>query len=421
MALIYLAGLNGNIITGAESITPTSENTNFPEANLRDGLISRSFKFNAAAADDDVVVDLNHCLGGDMETWGVATIPDNWTDRSTGDGAISEEVTIVNGGSSSAKLVTTTGTAVMTQDITVKAGSAWSITGALYEAGNDTIRIRVQNLETGSYLTSGEAWQAGSTDWFTRTAASWSTSGPSTFTVEAYSVGLRAEYTIRVMVTMEGGSGEIGYVDDLYLWPHWDFAAVMGHNLGGMITATAQSDDNSGFSSATTQITFTVARPHFYGEPSAMVTERYLRFNFAGTNHTPIALTELVAGQKVTGQTHLLTPFTGSASMANTAEESRAGQVFRKSLADNPREGVTLAFLMTQAQYDTYREELLLATKYGQEPVVLVPDDSSSDVYFALPAPEIRWTHPLTASRQFEFEHDFIGGALPVRVGEVAD
>jgi hypothetical protein len=420
MALLHLSGLEANIITGAESITPTSENTSFPSSYLRDGLISRSFKMNAAAADDVVDIDLNRVLNGDFETYPVTPgAPTSWTDRSTGDGALAKETTIKNGGANSLKLTTTTGEAIATQDVTVKAGWVMSMNGALYEASSGTVRLRVRNLETGNYLTSSQTWQAAATDWHTETAAAWDEKGPSTFTVEAYSVGLRAEYTLRVEARITDASAT-AYVDDVYMWPHWDFAAVFGHNLGGMITTKAQSDDNAAFSSATDQITFTTARPHFYGEPSATVTERYLRFEFGGTNHTPIAITELVAGQIVTGQTPLLDSFGGGASMANTSVESQASQIFRTGLGDNPREDITLAFTMTQAQYDTYRQTLLLATKYGQEPVVLVPDDSSSDIYHVLPDPEVTWVQARTAERRFDFEHSFHGGALPIRVGEVA-
>jgi hypothetical protein len=51
MGFIYLAGRHANAIEGAETITVSSENAEFPKENAYDRFPGKPFKFNAAAAE----------------------------------------------------------------------------------------------------------------------------------------------------------------------------------------------------------------------------------------------------------------------------------------------------------------------------------------------------------------------------------
>jgi hypothetical protein len=51
MGFIYLAGRHANVIEGAETITVSSENAEFPKENAYDRFPGKPFKFNAAAAE----------------------------------------------------------------------------------------------------------------------------------------------------------------------------------------------------------------------------------------------------------------------------------------------------------------------------------------------------------------------------------
>lgn len=58
MAFDYLAGLAANLVTVSGNVfSSSSEDTNYPHENIATGWPAQPFKFNAAAADDQITVD----------------------------------------------------------------------------------------------------------------------------------------------------------------------------------------------------------------------------------------------------------------------------------------------------------------------------------------------------------------------------
>lgn len=382
MAFFYLAGDKVNHIEQAETITVSSEDTLFPKENLFDQLPSKVFKFNTAAADDKATADLNILFNGGYETWSLTNVPDSWTDESGGSSTLSEETTIKSEGTSALKLNAASGSiAKAQQDITVLSGQAMSITVDVRgDGGTNAVIIRIQDRETAKYLDNAGAWQTSATDFVNRNTASFATT-TTTFTVETYATTLRHQVTLRCTAELSGAGGaQVGYVDAFYVWPHSDFASVHGHNLGSNIDLELRSSINNFTGDDTDRGSFTTTRPAMYLSLGSVITDRYWRLNFSGTNFDPISIGEWILGVK---QTLARTQRWGETTkfiQPQIRSTSLAGQLFVKSLTDFERREWDADFLsITVAQRDEIQQQLVIRSQFGQFPVVIVPD-STDDV-----------------------------------------
>lgn len=414
MASIYIAGERGNMLDGAV-FTPSSADANFGTEFLADGDPGTIFRFNAAAANDGIVASMNILLNGGFEGAFVSGVPEKWVDDSTGTGRLTKETGVVDEGVNSVELETLGGggTAIVRQDILVGAGWEMSITAALQSgAGPDTVEIFVLNLDTGRYLNSSEAWVTAVSAWFTRTATSWATSGPSTFTVEAASVGERAFYTLRVFAKVSGNN-QIGFVDDFRIWPHWDFAAIFGAEYPPTVTARIRSDNNVGMSSPTNRVAFTFGRPGIYGEPPATVTEEFVQLYFDGTALEPISVSEWIIGVKRTLPRKMRLPFEAEVSVDLVTAKGRGGRAEPLSLErDASRDFELRTWANDSAERSQLHRELFDAVRWGGGQLVVVPNDAEPDIYYG-------WVGP--ASERFigtiwEIAMSFHAFGFPVRV-----
>ena len=382
MAIVVGYGEHFNILAGAEARAVSSEDTLFPKENAVDLDQSVLFAFNAAAADDTFDADLNRVLNGDMEDWTLTTYPDNWEDRSAGTGALSEEITITQGGSSALKLTSGGSSNEATAVYLLEVVSGWAMTFSGYIRGDASVAttVKIRNIHTGKYLDSSGDWQTSAT-FGTQTAASYAQQTQS-FTVEPYSTTLRHKCTLEIEV--ETASSGVGYADSFACWPHWDFASVHGHNLGVNMVPTFQSDDNSSFSSATTRATGTVAYPSFFKEPAAIVTERYFRALFTGTNHAAIQIGQIVLMQQTE-----LTPERFAAiqdreymRLGQREVRSSAGQIYRRNQSGDDSVVFPLTFKVLSLSDVNELLDMMRRGGNGALPAVLVPDDTEAEVFF---------------------------------------
>ncbi len=379
MSWIYLAGRGANVIEGAELITVSSENPKFPKEKAYDGFPGSPFKFNYAGTDDTYDIDLTRMLNGGMENWAVPSVPDDWTDVSNGTGMLREETGVKHGGAKCLELEGNGGgnEAIAQQDKTVLSGWRMTVEAWLRGNGSNPIYAFLRCLETNELLESDGTW--GSSGAFkTQTAASWS-QGKVTFTVPAFSTTHRHTVTLRLRIYTTTG---ISYADDVALWPSVKFASVHGHNLGSNIMLRIMSDDNAAYSSPVNRGSMTIARPSFYNRIGSTIDERYWRFLAEGTNFEPIKYGELVLGQALT-----LTPSMRSETVTErqprTATTGSSGQMSVVNLTEDPSREFDLDFLcLSESQKDEIRDELLLRSGYGKDPLIVVPDTDDEIVIY---------------------------------------
>ncbi|MEE9360852.1 MAG: hypothetical protein V3U85_10255 [Hyphomicrobium sp.] len=414
MSVYYLAGARANILRDVV-FTPSDEDALFTAADfLADGEPSTVFKFATAAANSGVVADLGTLLkNGDFEDAPVSGLPPDWLDQSTGDGVIVVSTAIFDSGAQSLKFTTETGgdTATAVQDIVVQAGCGMSITAALRRDDAGTIVIRVQNLDTGKYLDSSEAWQTAASDWYSRTATPFATKGPNTFTVEAASVAERAVYTLRVTVELTGTEAT-GYVDSFFIWHHWDIAAILGAEYPPTVTARIRSDSAVGMPSPTNQVAFPFGRPTVWGEPASTVTEQFLQLYFDGTPLRPEKVGELLAGCKRTLPNVLLQPVP----MATTAMFSPIGDGRDAPVSierDSSRNFRLSTLALGETQFAQIRREFCDPLGWGGGQLFIVPDSTKQGEAF------YGWVDRITeldlGKSCYRIETDFHGHAFSVR------
>lgn len=387
MAFYYLVGEGFNIIDGAETTTPTSVDTLFPVANLHSDDQGEVFRFNTPGASDAIKFDLNRLFGGDFETWSTSVVPDDWTDESVGTGAISEEEATgnVNNGQSSLKLDSTGAgnDAVCTQEVEVLSGWVMTFVGSIMGDGSGhATTIVIRNLHTGSYLTSGGVWQAGAVNFGSETDASF-VQKTAVFTVEPFSTSLRHKVTLKITISYVD-SNAAGYADDFYMWPHWDFASIHGHNMGGAITPElhASGDDFVGDDDEIQTTGFLIKRPSFYDLLAAMETKRYAKFVAAGTNWQAIEIGALVLGQKKTLAQAQRIPYTIDPRLEQIQVTSMGGHTSKTALAEDESETLRLNFRLSTTDYETFRDEIQRRTKQGSSSGVIVSDDINGKVHY---------------------------------------
>ncbi len=366
----------GNFLVGCQAITPTNEDALFPKSFLTDGDIGPLFRFGTNAASLNILADLNRITKGDMETWPLSAA--GMVNQSVGTGTITQETTIVQSGTSSAKF--TSGGAgneaiLKIIDLRVQSGALYTVSAGLRGDSTATIRLYVQNLQSGKWLGGAGTWNASKVECLSQQAASWATGTIGGFTVEAASISGFPVATLRV--TAEVVVTGAGYLDNVLLWPWWDFAGVFGHNLGGSMIAKIQSDDNSAMSSPTDRVTFTLRRPSMYGTAS-IVGERYARLLLTGTNHAAPECGELVLGQKMN-----LTGSFNPPPYDITPEVGLVGYGRRPvSLRDDESMAFSVSLLLTEPEWDDMRVRLLSVGRWGGRRTILVPLDTRGEVHY---------------------------------------
>lgn len=381
--IIYLAGREANVIESAEHKIVSSEDNLFPKDLAYDRFPGSSFKF-AAVSETGATYDinLNRLLNGGFENWGVSNVPDDWIDDSDGTGALSAELTEVIEGSKALKLVGagSGNEARAYRDNYVVSGWKCTIDGRIRGDGSNNTIVRIFCYETGQWLDSSGSWQNTVQDFISRSTATYSASNPVTFMVPGISTVLRHLLRIKVEIFIVTGTG---YADAFRLWPWVDFASVHGHALpiGGPLSFKLQHDTTAAFPSPTT-IAMTIARPTFW-KSFTEVGERYWRFKADGLNPLQGKYGELVLGQYGTLSPDFLPGSEMRFRYPRTREEAENTQIRVINLSNDPiREYMLEFYAITEAQKEAFRQEIVIRSELGKDPLIIVPDNNSEDVIY---------------------------------------
>ena len=164
-----------------------------------------------------------------------------------------------------------------------------------------------------------------------------------------------------------------------------DFCSIHGHNLESGVTVTLRSRATpfgASITSGTEEAVFDVRSPAFFVRLGAPVNRRYWRLVFSGNNGSPIELGEVFLG--------LSTNSSAKPIRARWKEERQqvrhntaSGSVRVWNMTRHPTRQVTLFFTGSRVTLDAVRQDIYEGTKFGANPVVLVPVEAQSDVLLA--------------------------------------
>lgn len=226
--------------------------------------------------------------------------------------------------------------------------------------------VSVQNLATGKYLTSGGAWQAGSTNCLTG-------AGSLSYTVESFSLCQAA--TVSLKITWSASTATD--------WPQWNAIVVFGHNLDpGLTVEQRSSTDNFGASNVL-DVTGAILQPGFFMLKSGGTTNRYGRLAFTGTNQSTGWVAEVMPCWLETATDAPDVGLEVRYQEPQIRNSTQLGESYIYPLSPRPRRVLQMKFnqLATAGALET-RQEMVLRGRGGAYPMVVVPVAAETDVFF---------------------------------------
>lgn len=402
---IYLAGPSFNRVSLSNNISATSEDTDSPVSNIGVGRPGRSFKFAASATDDLITIDMNMLSNGSFETWTLTSVPDDWTDSSDTSVPVTEETTLIVDGSSAIKLGTDeVEQASVYQDHLVAGGTVMTYIVYLRvgpTGGDATASLKIEDRSASQWLNSSGTWQDADTDAASTTSATGpETNGYTKFT-DTFTVQGPADRVtcLRVIAKSIGVNGP-GYADGIVLWPHLDidFASIHGHNLDAGVTAVQLRSKATAFtasaSDGTLEATMTKNMPSFFTNLGTAVSRQFWRFVFVGQNQLPIEIGEAVLGVSatLTKQIHFSTQPAFGERMPGARHTLASGETTQYNLTQYPHATISVDFNSFKSDLDEVHDSLWVASSFGANPVVIVPDHTINRAYFG----KLQLTFPMT-------------------------
>lgn len=373
MAILVLAGEYSNLLArGVVSVT--SEDSARPKAALSDGRQSVAYRAASAVTDLRVSVDGDLLLGrGSMES-GIGFL----TNISTGAGSIAEETTIVDTGSKALKLVTgASGTAAARVAVNARAGERLNVSARLRGDGTRVARLRIFNPRTNRYLKSDGTWEVAgmAADVATEATTTYTTKAVS-FSVEAFSACRVPTLALHVILiateTTVGGA----YVDNLALWPSWDFVSAHGtRNLGPITPKLQSSSDGSAW---TTRATGSLSLPQsFYIRNAGVRDERFAGLLLEGTNFEAIELSEVWIGAARALSRAMKPGYRVDNLVDRVSNQTPYDERFVVARSSYARRIVDLDFVFPSvALFEEARDEVFGRSNGDEFPLVLVPVDT---------------------------------------------
>lgn len=371
-------------MVAALTVSPAFD-SNHPATRLYDDEPGSVGRFGSISADQTITADHNLVTNGDMvgNSGGNLT---TWVESNTGTGDVTYDATGGKSGGAGMKLNNpAASTSSAYQDIRVRAGERLVITAELKGGGANAVRLRIQNLQTGNYLTGALAWQAAATDVFTETGAAFATKGPSAFTVESsptYRPDLQV-MTLRITILNDTASTTM-FADDIYLWPSTDLVAVCWHNIDPRISLELRRDSAAFAGAGTLEATITSFPLSFYQLTGAMRDDRYWRLKFVGTNSAQLYAAEVIFTQKLA----LSRIFNEGETIEHEWPTQRTGsRSYRQR--DKPTRSYDLTFdYDNETEFEQARDALWLRSGNGHWNALLIPIDSGPTVAYGKLVPD---------------------------------
>lgn len=392
MSFLYLTGSRFNLYgRGTVTVSPTAA-TVAPASNLYDLDAGTPHIAGSIAADSYMRVQYNALTNPGFET---STLS-GWTSGDTGTGTSAEEVTTIRTGSKSLKLVGTSAANYGSryQSVTASAGEYRKATTYIKTTSSGTAKLFLKNLKTGNYY-NGSAWAS------TRAAAvSQAATGSFvvmtvTYQMESFDVCMGDTVSLRWELACESGTV---FCDDCLDVVGVTFAGIFGHNYGPVISPLVQSSDDG--SAWTTRATMTIARPAFFSVFSIIYAE-YWQIKLSGTPHEAPYTGEAVIGQYQTSTTSPKWGFPKTRAFPGSRQRGPSARAHVYNYSTDPPQDIELKFSdRTAAASKELAESLWLRSGQGLYPVIFVPIDTETDVYYG------RLMDPVVVDRPFTGVYD---------------
>jgi hypothetical protein len=160
-----------------------------------------------------------------------------------------------------------------------------------------------------------------------------------------------------------------------------DFCSIHGHNIDTGISAIQLRSSTDNFSgSDTLEATMTKATPTFYTRLSSPVSRRYWRTSFLGTNGNPISLGEVWLGLSASLTKIQRWEYRIEVVRPQIRQSTPSGQIFATNRTGDRQRKATMEFFgSSESHKDEIEEDLLEASGWGNEPLIIVPD-SGDDI-----------------------------------------
>lgn len=370
----FLAGNAANACTTAQVVTVTSENSFYPKANLQNGYPWKPFKFGAAGTNIEFKFDTNLLTIAEtgFESYSTGAAPGGrWVTLA---GTPTVEAAPAGGhGANSLRLNAAAESSGI--DLVLAAGRDYGINFALYANGGEFIDVFVFNQETGKYWTAGGTWTTTKTALQSHSAASWS----------VYNLNVLAEQpawgyvgpTARFRIFAEKRSGTgTAFIDDIEMFPYCNFASL--HNYreipDGLTVLVQSSPDDSVW---TTRATLVAGRRFRNYITFTTQVQRYWKFVISGTTVFIPSIGQPVLGER---NVFITKPSWG---IVEAREMPKAGTAdIPLSMAGSPRYRFEMSWESKYSAYQQIADQMLGASNFGDEPVVIVPDIADVEIVY---------------------------------------
>ncbi len=345
---------------------------------------------NAATTGSSIRWDLTKVKNGEFLTWSLSTIPDSWTRGTVGifEGFISQVTSGVGVAVGSSSVMKLKGSSPLVyQDILVQSGKPYTFSAAIRAStpGGGAAFVKIQNLETRSWLTTGGAWKRATTGVGCLTAATSAVAtNNQTITIEGYGKAGKDTHRLRIYAMHANGSTAfVSYFDRIIIYPHIDFISVHGYHKATTIKLKVQSStDASTWTARTTGILYGNFQASAYSRLPSAIAARHWRLQFSGQQHNEyISIGEVVFGHATeTTARRTYAPSPVAYSGGDITAENTLGVMtrYRRSAWNNKTRAVSFKFLTTSKIND-----FVGIIERGRDyPMVMVIDDSKREVLY---------------------------------------
>lgn len=379
---LYLAGKGGIPTMQADEITSSSADANFGVANLKNGNQWQPFRFALPAANDQVTFDMNQVQNGTFENGTPGQAPPEWKVLA-GTPVIS--TTQAEEGTQSVEF-NADGEGVF-QDFDAAILKVLIVKGSLYGDGTNTVSLYLQDLRSGKWMTDAGAWQTTKVAFATKT-----TTGFAETTVTPMVEDSGYGYTVLRYTADKTGSGT-AFADKLLVYPRINLCSIHAHTIDtSQVPSIRRSTDD--FVANDVEVdTMTVRRGRFYkaftfGDfrwwrvrlPRANSRAPYIGFIAFGHANTLLADRGFDIGSPV----NLRQP--------QVRVVGTSGFLSATRRTNHQSKTINLGFTSERSGLLEVIENVGMASKWGEEPIVFIPGNDQDDVWLMHSAAEIAVT-----------------------------
>lgn len=410
MGMLVMSGPARNLVArGIVTVSPAADSI-FTVPYLSDLDPGTLFRYGSLTGDPFITVDVDGLGGaGEFEPAFVAGVPVGWL--KSGTGTLTRETVFVHTEPAACKFDSTGGAGATTiaKDFSVHAGEPFRFEAAagLVTSGGP-ITIHVQNLRTGRYLKNDGTWTSVLTAWVSETSVPAYDDHTVTTTVEGVGACLASTVTLRITIAVPNNT--VASVDAVLYKPGVNLSAWFSPHVDPLNTVELRSSSDGFVASNVLEATPTLGDVGFYSKLGSILYRRYWRTKLLGTNSTAtgaVGFGEWELGYAVPLQQPPGYPM-GLELVASQirGQLNQWGGTFAVGLGSRPypaRVPLTFGFQSEAALLDFERE--VFVRSQGGTPLVIVPDDTKSDVHFVR-APD-RMARPRTAFTFYDVTMDF--------------